>query len=148
LDHDNPVRAAYCRLFFAHNGGEFGTNGLPIIGTIDEEGKMDAVAIRSLCPHPFDCGTCPLLTAWVVAKQAEGWAISWECDDCLRRTQRSDKLVYERIIPGYYQAGRNPDIPRDSADYDPDRPKLDGCLVCGYESSFIQLVLRRPIRNP
>lgn len=140
MDHDIPERSAFCPLFFARNGGQYSPEGWPIAGTIDEEGRPDALAIRSLCSTPYDCGTCPLLQEWVVAKQREGWRVSWECITCLGETERTD----QRVLPGYYQSGRA-DAPPGDREYDPDKTCiLRGCMRCGNQLSMIQLVMRKP----
>jgi hypothetical protein len=141
VDHDNPARCAFCMLFFVENGGQYTPEGMPIAGTLDDNGNPDVVAIRSLCPHPYDCGACPILQKWVLAKQAEGWVMSWECDVCLSEV---DKKKYDRsrVLPGYYHSGRG-GIPLGDPEYDPDKYKLHGCTRCGDYFSMLQLVMRR-----
>jgi hypothetical protein len=144
---DHPVRVAFCPILFGSNGGRFSEKGLPIFEEKDEDG----LSPRGKCDAPHDCGSCGLLTAWVNGFVAAGWTIGWECDRCIKATDREDYEAHmQRLLPGYYQSGRDtndvnpfPDIPNyDNSD--PDRPGLLGCTRCGWQSSFLQLVMRRP----
>ena len=132
----HPTRAAFCPIFFGANGGKF---------TPDTHLPIMRKGIRGLCNRPWDCGACSLLREWIDAKQREGWVVGWECDDCLKRTRKWDDTDGGgRELPGFYQAGRLP-RPKDDPEYDKDKPKLEGCTRCGYETSFLQLVLRRTL---
>lgn len=133
-DYDVPVRVAFCKILFAKNGGRFTATGLPIVN----EGA------RGYCDRAFDCIMCIYLQEWVQVLIQQGWQASWECDACLKATKGSDEAAgVERQVQGFYQAGRAADLQPTSSDYDPDRPALDGCQRCGWETSFLQLVLRR-----
>lgn len=153
----SPIRSAFCSLFFAHNGGSFDANGKPIFSNeqievenleTGESDYVDPVPVRGKCSTVFDCGRCPLLTEWVNDKLAAGWSVGWECQQCLSETwlseQPSVNPSIERLVPGYYQAGSPLDTPKDSLAYDEDRPQLEGCTRCGYATSFLQLIIRRP----
>lgn len=139
---EHPVKVAACKILFGKNGGTFTELGNPIW-------EKD---VKALCDKAWDCGHCPYLHEWVAYRIAEGYSISWECDLCLRQTEKPDKAAgTERIVTGYYQSGRKFQMDSDDPMFDPDRPGLEGCTrvipetreVCGWESSFLQLVLRR-----
>ena len=133
----HPVRLAFCPILFGKNGGQFDDKGLPVFATRQDK------AVRGRCDEAFDCGTCPFLSEWVAVQVNNGWSVGWECQGCLKGSKKLDEVAgIKRILPGYYQAGRKP-YPPDHQDHDTDRPALEGCTVCGYESSFLQLVLRR-----
>lgn len=130
---DHPVRVAWCNILFAVNGGQFTPRGLPIVGQED---------VRGYCDRGFDCGSCPFLVQWINAQVAAGWSIGWECSYCLKGSGeqvREGRLV----ITGHYQAGRDPSLQSDHEDFDPDQPGLSGCTHCGWQTSFLQLVLWR-----
>jgi hypothetical protein len=138
---DEPIRVAFCIVFFGYNGGRFDANGLPIQEDLDE----DDLPVRGKCDKPYDCGTCPILSQWVLLLQQRGWEIGWECYTCLPYgiTDRSAEKGIELKLPGFYQSGRSPVLRPEDEDFDPDLPPLTGCTHCGYQSSFLQLVLRR-----
>ena len=132
---DAPVRVAFCKVLFWKNGGQFTPTGLPIFKH----------RIRGRCSRAFDCGACSYLQEWIAYLASQGWSWGWECDKCLKETKKTDEangLV--RSVQGFYQAGRRSDRTPDDPDYDPDRPGLEGCTTCGWETSFLQLVVRRP----
>ena len=132
---EHPVRVAFCKVLFWKNGGTFTATGLPII---DREHR-----VRGKCNRAFDCGSCLYLQEWIAFLQSQGWEFGWECDKCLRDTKDSDRAAgVTRSIQGFYQAGRKPK-PLEDPDYDPDQPGLEGCTRCGWETSFLQLVLRK-----
>jgi hypothetical protein len=134
---EHPVRVAFCPILFGKNGGQFSPNGLPIFRSEDE------VAARGRCDIAYDCGVCPHLGEWVGHMTQQGWKIGWECVYCIKDSKKDDEAQgRQRTLPGFYQAGRLP-VPPDHPDYDPDQPPLHGCTTCGYESSFLQLVLRK-----
>ena len=130
----------FCKILFGVNGGKFTATGLPIIG----ESEDDAERARGKCWRAFDCGSCIHMSTWLAQLEAQGWHFAWECDRCLRETEKLDKEAgTTRFVQGFYQAGRKYDRSPDDPDYDSDRPGLEGCTRCGWESSFLQLVLRR-----
>jgi len=132
---EHPVRAAFCKILFWKMGGTFGPTGLPIL----QEG------VRGKCNRAFDCGSCSHMQDWLTLLYQQGWSWGWECDRCLRETLSEDEAQnIERRVQGFYQAGRSSQRMEDDPDFDPDRPGLEGCTRCGWESSFLQLVLRRP----
>jgi hypothetical protein len=131
---EHPVRTAFCKILFWKMGGAFGPTGLPIIQP----------GVRGKCNRAFDCGSCSHMHDWLSLLLQQGWTWGWECDKCLRETKDSDDAQnIERSVQGFYQAGRKGDLTEDDPEYDPDRPGLEGCTRCGWESSFLQLVLRR-----
>lgn len=154
---------AACSILFESTGGLL-RNGRPIL-TSDPNGSGGMVRAGNpnaviMCDRAFDCGTCTLLHKWLNEKIQQGYRATWECHYCLRKTKKSDGADdIERVITGYYQAGRKGDLSTDDKDYDPDRPGLQGCThilesddpdvgrrqgeMCLWESSFLQLVLRR-----
>jgi hypothetical protein len=144
LDHDSPVREAFCSHLFASNGGTFNEKGEPIIHPITSEAEQLTFEVRSMCSHAFDCGTCPLFSQWVEARIAQGWVVSWECWVCLEETRDEDKKNGGRKLTAHYNSGRDPSREPDDPNFDPDRPGLTGCTRCGKESSLLQLVLRNP----
>ena len=80
---------------------------------------------------------------WLQILVTQGWFIDWECDRCLRETRPEDMAnSIERSVQGFFQSGKEPRS-RTDPDYDWDRPRLKGCMRCGCESNFLQLVLRR-----
>jgi len=134
---EHPVRVAFCKILFWKNGGTFDVRGMPIRAQRQQY-------IRGKCSQPYDCGQCSLLQEWLASLSAAGWQWGWECDACLKETLGQDRAAgTERFVQGYYQAGRKADLSPDDPDFDPDRPQLEGCTRCGWESSFLQLVLRR-----
>jgi hypothetical protein len=162
-----PVKTAFCPLFFASNGGQFNSLGMPMFGgrqmnyedgadtpdtEEDENGDIvrlvDPFAVASNCDRAFDCGTCHLIHQWVNGKISEGWAIGWECDDCLHEWKhaRKHRPDLEWQLAGFYQSGVVPEVGPEDDDYDPDKTICDGCTSCGRSSSFLQLILRRPRR--
>lgn len=118
-----PVQVAFCPLLFAHNGGQFSENGKPIFSGED---------IRGSCDEGYDCGDCLIMQAWLDQLQTEGWKYGWECLMCLSTTKDTP-----RQLPGHFQEGRS------EIQEGEDRPSVPGCTGCGWESSFLQLVLRR-----
>jgi hypothetical protein len=136
---DHPVRVAFCRIFFGANGGQFDALGRPIFHNVEEDG----FPIRGKCDKPFDCGTCSYLGQWILVLNGQGWQVGWECNKCLRDTEKQDKAELQRSLPGFYQSGRHSSLTPKDADYDSDQPPLDGCTRCGWETSFLQLVLRK-----
>lgn len=144
---DHPIRVAYCPILFEANGGAHKANGLPILRQVDDD--EDIVSRQGKCDTPYDCGVCHLLQEWIRPFVGK-WSVGWECDRCLKETCKDDRLsVRERILPGFYQSGRVPDenphpgLPGfDNTDVD--HPPLEGCTRCGWQTSFLQLVLRYP----
>ena len=153
MEHPTSKVAA-CPIYFGANGGHFNELG-------QAELKEDD---RLLCPKAFDCGHCGYLHEWVQARIAEGYSVSWECSRCIGvSTYRSRELDKQNgrecIIPGFYQAGQKFDTDPNSLSFDEDRPGIEGCThileednpetgqkageLCGWETSFLQLVLRR-----
>lgn len=129
---EHPIRVAFCQIFFGANGGQFTELGNPIFYSTDEMDDGGA-PVRGKCDRPYDCGTCPYMGQWVEGLQAQGWIIGWECYHCLKLTKETP-----RLLPGFYQTGR---IPNPTLD---DQPELlEGCTRCGWETSFLQLVLRK-----
>lgn len=115
---------------------------------------------RLNCDRAYDCGVCTLLHRWLDAKVLEGYSFGWECDRCIKQTLKANVgNDIEFVITGYYQAGRKFNTDPESGDYDPDVPGIEGCThvhefddpevnkrageSCGWETSFLQLVLRR-----
>lgn len=131
---DRPVKVAFCKLLYAANGGEFNKLGLPIKGKVRVRGRCDAA---------YDCVSCPLMMEWLALTQSQGWRSGWECLKCLSDTRDEDLAIGVRELPGFFSAGRSPDLSPEDEDFDPDRPILWGCTRCGWESSFLQLVLRK-----
>ena len=124
----HPTRTAFCPVLFGANGGRFDENGLPIF-----QRKRELV-VRGRCSDAYDCGTCPHLTAWLGYQTGAGWQVSWECVECIKQTDRPDEEIgLERRTPGFYQEGTNETASKG----------LPGCMRCGWESLFLQLVLRR-----
>jgi hypothetical protein len=120
----HPERSAFCLLLFGSNGGQFDELGRPIF-----RGQLGT------CGRAFDCGTCPLMREWMLKLAQDGWEWGWECDQCLKNTFDTDHArEVERILPGYYQSSQ-PD--------DEDHPPIEGCTRCGWQTSFLQLILRR-----
>ena len=134
-----PVRVAFCPIYYGANGGLFDERGVPM----EDPDAEETVHTRGKCDRPFDCGTCPYLHQWVGKLASQGMGIAWECIACLKQTKKMDKESgVIRFIPGYFQAGRPP-VPEGHPDYDKDNPPLAGCTRCGWESSFLQLIIRR-----
>ena len=126
---------AFCKILFGVMGGTFSPTGLPVF----EEG------VRGHCTRAFDCGSCMYMHEWLASLIQHGWTWGWECTKCLKETKPiDDELGIERRVQGFYQAGRRHSLTQEDPDFDPDRPGLEGCTRCGWESSFLQLVLRRP----
>jgi len=141
---EHPFRVAFCKVFFAKNGGTFTEYGLPIFSAADHSEEYPA---RGYCDKAFDCGSCAYLQEWLWSLYDKGWEIGWECDQCLRDTIRQDFYdKTERKVEGFFQSGR-PKLPVDHPDYwhehDEDSGGLEGCTRCGWGSSFLQLVLRK-----
>jgi hypothetical protein len=137
-DSDIPVRVAFCKVMFGWNGGEFSETGLPLAS--EEE-------VRALCDRAYDCGACTALGTWLASLAAQGWTWGWECDKCVKDSRSVDAARGVRRVPqALYQAGRRRDRLPGDPEYDPDLPGLEGCTTCGWESSFLQLVLRK--ENP
>lgn len=139
----SPVRVAWCPLLFARYGGAFTKSGVPIFAgeklDLDQrDGPSDGMPIRGKCDRGYDCGHCYVLHEWLESLVKDGWWFGWECDACLRRSEWSDKETMIRSLPGIYQSGVQYE------DDDRYEPPLDGCTNCGWQSSFLQLVLRRP----
>lgn len=129
---------AFCKILFWRNGGEFTETGLPKVANKD-------AYIRGRCGEPWDCNRCQLLHDWLRHLEQDRWAVSWECEHCIKQTEKLDAANnVERSLQGYYQAGRLPASYDDLANYDEDRPTLPGCMRCGWQTSFLQLILRRP----
>jgi len=122
----DPTRQAFCPLYFSHNGGKFNDRGLAL---------FSGEGIPGVCDRAFDCGTCSLMSKWVGEKMAEGWVIGWECVTCVKNTYLDDKgRGVHRLLPGFYQ----------SSQPDPNqRGFIPGCTRCGWESSLLQIILRR-----
>ncbi len=137
----DAVRAAFCPLYFSSNGGSFKSNGLPIFAD-DED-------IRGNCDKPYDCAECSLLQDWLTALRANAWVPAWECEQCLKDVALEEKRSnVERVLPGFYQTGRDPEtdpFPLMPAYVNDEvaTPMLSGCTRCGWQTSFLQLVLRR-----
>ncbi len=149
MEHPTAKIAA-CPIFWGAHGGSFTE-----LGNISPDSEDD----RLLCGRAFDCGHCGFLHEWLTVQVAKGFSWTWECDACLRFSKRFDKdNGIRRVLTGYYQAGRKPTYDPNSLDADPDSPGLEGCThileadnpatgqiagqVCGWESSYLQLVLR------
>jgi hypothetical protein len=144
----DPVRLAFCPILFGANGGQFDARGKPLF----EEG------VRGTCDMPFDCGQCPHMSRWLQVCVDQGWVVGWECQACLKNEEpqlgedgnweafreERRRLRESRKIPGFYQSGRDPTLSPDDPAYDKDRPGLAGCTSCGFQSSLLQLVLRKP----
>lgn len=134
---EHPVRVAFCKILFGAMGGRFTLTGLP------DFSDKEHVPLGN-CDRAYDCGVCQLLQNWLAYLASQGWTWGWECDACLKATERSDRDAgLQRQVQGYYQAGRKRDLSPDDPNYDPDQPALEGCTRCGWESSFLQLVIRR-----
>lgn len=148
MDHPR-THLAPCKLYFGAHGGQFNE-----LGNIRFEDRDD----RLLCGRAYDCGHCTFLHHWLGEMQKQGFSPSWECITCIKFSKKFDDANgMQRILTGYYQAGRRRS--EDSLQDDPDAPGLEGCLhvlesdnpetgqvagqVCGWETSFLQLVLRR-----
>jgi hypothetical protein len=152
---------ASCPILFVSTGGQLNERGRPLFTLNGTEmvplGNPEA---RLNCDRAYDCGVCTLLHRWLETRVAEGYSFGWECDRCLKYTRSLDEENdIERIVTGYYQAGRKFTIDPEDKDFDPDKPGLDGCThvhefddpevnkrageKCGWETSFLQLVLRR-----
>ncbi len=147
-------KIAACPIFYGAQGGQFNEFG-KIVRTQEDDPSV-------LCGRAFDCGHCSFLQDWIRVKEAQGFEWGWECVTCLNFSKRFDhESGTERLLTGYYQAGRKPSLDPNSLDADPDMPGIDGCThileadnqatgqvagqVCGWETSFLQLVLRRRI---
>jgi hypothetical protein len=116
-EHDPIMKQAFCTLLFASNGGTFLPSGDPLF----------APGVKGSCDEAYDCGRCPLMGQWLDQRAQEGSRIGWECVGCLNETKGEG-----RSLPGFFQSGWV------------DEPGgLDGCTRCGFETSFLQLVLRR-----
>ena len=68
-------------------------------------------------------------------------------DILLVEMNKGDILDPFQKLPGFYQAGRdsNENPHQDLTDFDnvdPDNPPITGCTRCGWQTSFLQLVLR------
>lgn len=144
MDH---YSSAFCTFRFSANGGRFTGNGLPII--TDEDKDEDGIVISGKCTNPGDCNDCGDLRVKALELYQQGWSIDWECDQCIKVTRKSDRLQgITRELPGVYQTGRNPssnpfpDLPKfDNSENRP--PSVAGCMRCGWQTSFLQLILRR-----
>ena len=147
---DHPVRVAPCMILFADSGGRFTDEGKPIF----DDPESDGVSVRAKCSRAYDCGVCSLLHREIAQAESEGWVPGWECTGCIDSTRKDDeKNNQERILWGYYQAGRTPGTDPHHGQLgeydnsDPDGPALGGCTRCGWQSSFLQLVTRRRRRR-
>jgi hypothetical protein len=125
------IDSAYCKLFFARNGGQFTDTGLPIFRR----------GVKALCPRPFDCQTCQIMQSWLSGLPSSGWSPSWECVECLKKSQ-SLPADEGRLVQGFFQSARPGPGQGDPFDVDEDSPPLSGCPLCGFPTSFLQLVLR------
>lgn len=152
---------APCPILFESTGGQLDERGRPLFIRQGEEFvPLGDPQARINCDRAYDCGVCQLLHGWLKAKIDAGYSFGWECDQCLRDTLKADKENnIDRIVTGYYQAGRRFDIDPQSLEFDPDVPGIEGCTRvyelddpennkragerCGWETSFLQLVLRR-----
>ena len=124
-------RLAFCKILWWKNGGAFSSNGLPVVGEEWTRGK---------CAKAYDCAECIFLHEWLAWLVAQGWAFSWECDACLRLTLKTDSEAgVVRHVQGFFQEGRK----HQSDDPILERPVLEGCARCGWESSLLQLVIRK-----
>lgn len=151
---DPHDKLAPCVVYFWAHGGRFTEDGRPIKGDQD----------RLLCGKAFDCGHCDFLQSWVASAVQSGFVATWECVRCVQKSKKPDAANgVERRVHGIYQAGQRSDVDPDSLEYDDDRPGVQGCQhiyefdddeveppkrageVCGWESSFLQLVLRRKV---
>ena len=122
----DPSKSAFCPLYFSAHGGQFNDRGLAL---------FNGMRIPGVCDRAFDCGTCSLMSKWVNEMMSVGWAVGWECDRCLKDTYLADKSSKTgRILPGFYQSSQ-PD--------DKERGYIDGCTRCGWQTSFLQIILRR-----
>ena len=122
-----PVKTAYCPLLFQRNGGKFGPRNEPIFEPNEDEDSSP----MGTCSRAFDCGTCTLMTEWLNGAMT-GWTIGWECDKCLKETFELDKdSGVDRWLPGFYHSS-------------PDENAYEGgCTRCGWQTLFLNLVLRR-----
>jgi hypothetical protein len=145
---DSPVKIAFCPILFTANGGKFDELGRPLF----EDG------VRALCDRPYDCLSCSYMQQQIQSLYADGWTlITWECFKCIEVTKYRDKfnpetrmfepvgLPMEVRLPGFFQEGRAYDA-TNRPDYSNEIPYLTGCTRCGVESSFLQLVLRKPLK--
>lgn len=124
-------RLAFCKILWWKNGGAFTSSGLPLAGDEWTRGK---------CVKAYDCSECVFLQEWLHWLVQQGWTFGWECDACLRATLETD--AQENIVrhtQGFYQEGRQPDPTESPLEH----PALTGCTRCGWESAFLQLVIRR-----
>jgi len=109
----HPVKIAFCPIYFEANGGQYTDKGTPIF----KEG------LRGVCSDAFDCRDCPLMIRWSKLRELH-YRIGWECDKCLKDTFREDKKhKITRWLPAFYHSGI--------------------CTQCGYQRTFLQLILRR-----
>lgn len=133
---EHPVRSAFCPLYFRAHGGQFLITRPCSAETFVVRGTpIFRDGVLGTCDRPFDCGTCPLMSQWVVEMVAAGWAVGWECDQCLKDTLLEDKIQgVQRELPGFFQSCQ-PD--------DADQPPIGGCTRCGWQTSFLQIILRR-----
>jgi hypothetical protein len=146
----HPVRVAWCKILFGANGGRFTGWGMPIFANeimdVTDDGYVQQMPVRGKCDRAFDCIECWALNDWLKILINDGWEHGWECDKCLRETQKPDRQNnIQRQVQGIYQAGRKKGTPpEDKWNFDDDFPLLEGCTRCGWQSSFLQLVLRKP----
>lgn len=164
-----PVKVAWCNLLFKSNGGQLNEKGAPVFRSSESFHSP-----RGACSKAFDCGACDIMIQYLEECVSQGWDVGWECIDCLKPDTPSG---IERVLPGYYQSGRDPKYPepyhkrvemmqlnraskrQGFREYkfghydnqDSDKPwataSITGCTNCGWQSSFLQLVLRRQIEG-
>lgn len=143
---DHPVMVAPCPILFAVNGGRFDDKGRPIF----DDAESDGVSPRAKCSRAYDCGTCSLLHNEISYIQLKGWVSGWECVKCIEDTKIPDKENgVTRKYGEFYQAGRAPWADPfggslgEFDNSDPDNTPVPGCTRCGWQSSFLQLIMRR-----
>lgn len=139
--------SAFCSFRFLANGGRFTERGLPII--TNDERDAEGLVISGKCVNPGDCDSCEDLRVKVTELFHQGWSVDWECVHCIKTTKKDDlRQGIVRDLPGVFQSGRDPNsapLPElPNYDNSEDRPpSLTGCMRCGWQTSFLQLILRR-----
>lgn len=133
---EHPNRVAFCKLLFAWNGGTFNERNMPVV-------SKDSW-VRGSCDRAFDCLECTVMLNWLDSLKKQGWAIGWECDFCLKETDAErHREDMQRSVEGFYQSGWRSRLAPDDPEFDEDKQALEGCTRCGWETNFLQLVLRR-----
>jgi hypothetical protein len=127
-----PVRV-FCKLMYANNGGVFTADGRPAVracrfcGTAFDCGQCETYVVqaRASCDRASDCAQCGIMQGWLQGLAEQGYEISWECQKCVKDTGHTP-----RRLEGYYQEGACPRVNPDTGE------------ICGYETAFLQLVIR------